>query len=275
MLQLFNLTFNDNKSNKKLFFKLKFLYVGDSCLEIGNSQEDFKICVEKRNKRFSEFKELCEKFKFEFDMINLEQVLTIPNFNDLLNIYPDNYLQHDENSKIIHNILQETKEKLSIFEEFELMKKYGKLYSNIQKIGSFNTDFHRIMTRNLIFYYAIKNNFTKIVFANSAQALVNNIFGSIVKGRGFAIREEIGYVDNHYLHGKVTMLRPMRDFLEKEVLLFNQIYGVDMIFSSKDKLDLEKVNTRTNLPYGGNTISLIDSFFSKQQVQLILYVYLG
>jgi tRNA(Ile)-lysidine synthase TilS/MesJ len=244
--------------------------VDDSCLEIGNLQEDYNSILQQRQERFSKLKELCDKFKFELDVINLEQVMKIPKFNDLLNCDKENITLHAENQHGVDELIQETIEKLTLSDEFELMKDYQQIYNTIQKIGSFNTDFNIIMTRNLIFYYAIKNNFTKIVFANSAQALVNNIFGSIVKGRGFAIREEIGYVDNHYLHGKITILRPMRDFLEREVLLFNLIYGVDLIFSSKDKLDLQKLNTRSNLPYGGNTISLIDSFFSKQQVNDII-----
>jgi hypothetical protein len=261
MLNLFNLTFNDNKSNKKLFFKLKFLYVDDSCLEIGNEESNDEI-IHDRIERISKLKELCEKFKFEFDFINLETVMRIPKFNDLLS-----------KNDLENSFVKETKDKLSLEEKkskenFDLMNEYKNLYNHISKIGSFNSDFNKIMTRNLIFNYAIKYNFTKIVFADSAQALVDNIFGSIIKGRGFTIREDIGYIDYHYLNGKITILRPMRDFLEKEVLLFNHIYGIDSIISSSSKLQNENFNTRSNLPYGGNTSNLIHSFFNKQQVSI-------
>lgn len=259
MLNLFNISFNDNKSNKKLFFKMKFLYVDDSCLEIGSSQEDYSNIETERQVRFKKLEELCDKFKFELDVINLETVLEIPVFNELS-------IETNAN-----DIIKEVENKINLDEDhlnknFDLMKKYKFLYDQISKIGSFNSDFNKILIRNLIFNYALKNSFTKIVLANSAQALVNNIFGSIIKGRGFSIREDIGYVDNHYLNGKISILRPMKDFLEREVLLFNHIYDVDLIISSKEKIDFKLSLMKSNLPFGGNTENLLSSFFNKQQV---------
>lgn len=268
MLNLFNLTFNDNKSNKKLFFKLKFLYVDDTCLDMGNI-ESYDIILSERKERFAKLKELCDKFKFDLDVINLETVLRIPIFNNLIS-------NNSSNSDINISLSKETNEKLSLEDNksndspFNIIKEYINLFKHVSKIGSFSSDFNKIMTRNLIFNYAIKNNFTKIVFADSAQALVNNIFASVIKGRGFTLREDIGYVDNHYLNGRITILRPMKDFLEREVLLFNYIYQIDLIHSSTSKLEIQKTNLRTNLPYGGNTSNLIHSFFHKQQVNIRL-----
>jgi tRNA(Ile)-lysidine synthase TilS/MesJ len=227
MLQWFNATFNDTTSKRKLFFKLKVIHVDDSVLHMLNKTENFTFeDVKKlREERKKILHELCNKYKFEYEILNLEDSLN--------NSCAENYLN---------------------------------LYKSISKVGSFNEDFNKVMIRNLLFKYAVNNNFNKVVFANSSQSLVNNIFSNVVKGRGFSLREDIGYVDEHFLNGKVTVLKPMRDFLTKEVLLYNYINKVEIIYSS---LDLIKENSgnvaKHNLPYDGSTNKLMKFFFDNLQ----------
>jgi hypothetical protein len=264
MLHWFNLTFNDNTSNRKLFFKLKVLYVDDSCLELINPDNNLEYVLKERKIRMEILKNLCAKYKFSFDIINLEDVLSIPVFNDLVSNEGSNY-----DINLTTNI--SNMEKISLADEknisVDLMKKYVLLYKNISKVGNFNRDFNKIMTRNLIFNYAIRNNFNKIVLGSSAQGLVNNIFSNIIKGRGFAIREEIGCIDSHYLGGKLLILKPLKDFLAKEVLLFNYLNNVELIFQSIDTIK-EKSTVRINTPFQGSTNTLIEFFFDYQQVRI-------
>jgi tRNA(Ile)-lysidine synthase TilS/MesJ len=232
MLHWFNTTFNDKTSNRKLFFKLKVLHVDSSVYYINNSTKE--EMQEKRNKTKTEFENLCKGFGFNVEIINLENIMKINNPH-----------LDDENS----------------------LKEYISLYNKICKIGSFNEDFNKIMTRNCIFDYAIQNNFNKIVFGNCAQSLVNNIFSTVVKGRGFSLREEVGYIDTHYLKGKITVLKPLRDFLSREILLYNHMSQVNLMYSPLDLVDLEypTLNSKINLPHNGNTHNLIKHFFDNLQ----------
>ena len=77
---------------------MKFLYVDDSCLEIGSSQGDYSDIVKERQERYTQLKELCDKFKFDLDVINLEKVLEIPVFNELsLDTNPHDIIKEVEN----------------------------------------------------------------------------------------------------------------------------------------------------------------------------------
>lgn len=229
MLHWFNTTFNDKTSHRKLFFKLKVLHVDSSVYYLNHS--NIEEMREKRKKTNLEFENLCKDFGFQIEIINLEEIMKINN--------PD------------------------ITDE-EAAKNYLEIYNKISKIGSFNEDFNKIMTRNCIFNYALKNNFNKIVFGNCAQSLVNNIFSTVVKGRGFSLREDIGYIDTHFLNGKVTVLKPLRDFLSKEVLLYNHINQVSPVFSYFDLSEPTTIS-KINLPHNGNTHNLIKHFFDNLQ----------
>jgi cytoplasmic tRNA 2-thiolation protein 2 len=226
MLHWFYATFNDNTSNRKLFFKLKVLYVDDSFLYSSDYDSD-------RNNRKQMISDVCTKYGFPFSTINLEHAMGLPVFNSTPTTLP----------------LEETDQ--------EMIKSYLEIFHKIPNIGSFDRDFNFIMKRNLIFYYALLNSFNKVVFASNSDSLVSNIFSNIIKGRGFTIKEDINYIDNHYVDGKVHILRPMKDFLTKEVLLFNHCSNVDALFP----YNAISRNVKHNIPFQGDTGELIGHFF--------------
>jgi cytoplasmic tRNA 2-thiolation protein 2 len=232
MLQWFYSTLKENASKKKMFFKIKVLFIDDSILLISNNKFDMDSVISERNRKREFIINLCKNYGFDCDIINLENSASLPIFN---------------RDDIIINDIQI---------ENDIINRFINLFKLIPKLSSFQEDFIKIMTRNLIFNYAIKNNFNKIVLANTAQVIVNNIFSTIVKGRGFALREDTGYIDNHYLNGKITILRPLKDYLTKEILLFNYINKVEIQYSSIDIL----VNNSN-----GNTNFLLKNFFDKLQ----------
>ncbi len=226
MLHWFYTTFNDNTSNRKLFFKLKVLYVDDSFLY----NSDYNCERENRKKMVSE---ICTKYGFSFSIINLEHVMGLPSLNTTIKALP----------------LENTND--------EYIKSYIELFNKIPYIGSFDKDFNFIMKRNLIFYYALTNNFNKVVFASNSDSIVSNIFSNIIKGRGFTIKEDINYIDTHFVDGKVQILRPMKDFLTKEVLLFNYCNSISAIFP----YNAVTRNVRQNIPFKGDTGELVGHFF--------------
>lgn len=240
MLHWFYSTFNDNTSKRKLFFKLKVLYVDDSCSILQSKEEVLK----ERIRRHDFIKNICDKFNFAFDIIYLENIFKI--------IY--------ENKRIMENDLINNKDF-----NIESIGQFMSLYSKLSKIGNFANDFINIITRNSIFYYALTYNFSKIVFADSGQGLVNNIFNTVVKGRGYSLRENIGYVDTHFIDGRITILRPLRDFLTKEVLLYNYINDIDVLYPSSTALNNSNTNSKVSIPFSGNTNALVNFFFNNLQ----------
>lgn len=250
----FNITFNDNTSTKKLFFKLKFLHVDSTFLKekyfnFDDSKKEMLQAERTQKKLFLD--ELFKKYNFEYEIINLENVLEI----EALNLIDLN----NEDSKEKNQKLKET--------NINLVAKYIKLYENISKAGSFETDFTKILTKNLIFFYSKLNDFNKLIFGNNAQSLVSGAFASIIKGRGFTTKEEIAYVDSRYLKGNPLILRPMKDFLDKEILLFNHMHKIDAIQDALE-IDFVRFSHKNNIPFKGNTDNLVQSFFDNLQSRI-------
>ena len=225
MLEMFRQSFDDSKSNKKLFFKIKILYIDDSLL-----LKDKEKILEERNKRKSFLNKIMTAYKFDYDIINLEKVMDLNNKDINLN-------QND------------------IYEN-NLIEKYLNILESIPNIGGFKTKFIQITINNLIFFYSIKNNFLKIVFGNNGQGLVGQTFFSIITGNGKDVKHNIAHTDNSYLNGKVIIYRPLQDFFNKEIMYFNHYSKVEIIYpiykddnltkilsSFIGKLQSEKLNT--------------------------------
>ena len=199
MLELFHQSFNDSNSNRKLFFKIKILYIDDSIL-----LKDKEKIIEERNKRKLFIDKKLKEYKFDYDIIYLEKVM---NLNDIsLNLNENNEYQN------------------------ALIEKYLKLFENVPNVGGFKTKFIQICINNLIFFHAMKNKFTKIVFGNNGQGLVRQSFFNIITGNGKEIKHSITHVDNTYLNGKILIYRPLQDFFDKEISYFNHYHKVDIIY---------------------------------------------
>ena len=217
MLHMFWKSFTQNKSNKKLFFKLKVLYVDDSLF-----LTEKNLIEEEKNKRKIFIDSLCKKYNFEYEIISLENVMDLNN----------------ENLKLDNEV------------KLDLINEYLNLYGQLPNKGGFKTRFIQITTRNLIFFYSIKYNFSKIFFGNNGQSLVNDSFLSIIMGRGIDIRHDIDHLDDTYLNGKIQILKPCQDFFTKEIMYYFHYNKVEIIYPIiKD----EKTNV------------IVNNFFTKLQ----------
>ena len=199
MLELFHQSFNDSNSNRKLFFKIKILYVDDSIL-----LKDKEKIIEERNKRKLFIDKKLKEYKFDYDIIYLEKVMNLNDINLNLN----------ENNEY----------------ENALIEKYLKLFENVPNVGGFKTKFIQICINNLIFFHAMKNKFTKIVFGNNGQGIERQSFFNIITGNGKDIKHNITHVDKTYLNGKILIYRPLQDFFDKEISYFNHYHNVDIIY---------------------------------------------
>ena len=199
MLELFHQSFNDSNSNRKLFFKIKILYVDDSIL-----LKDKEKIIEERSKRKLFIDKKLKEYKFDYDIIYLEKVMNLNDIN--LNLNENNEYQS------------------------VLIEKYLKIFENVPNVGGFKTKFIQICINNLIFFHAMKNKFTKIVFGNNGQGLVRQSFFNIITGNGKDIKHNITHVDKTYLNGKILIYRPLQDFFDKEISYFNHYHKVDIIY---------------------------------------------
>ena len=210
MLELFHQSFNDSNSKRKLFFKIKILYIDDSIL----LKEKEKI-IEERQKRKLFLDKKMKEYNFDYDIIYLEKVM---NLNDI----KINLIDNNEYDNI-------------------LIEKYLKIFESISNTGGFKTKFIQISINNLIFFYTLKNKFTKIVFGNNGQGLVRQSFFNIITGNGKDIKHNITHVDDTYLNGKIIIYRPLQDFFDKEISYFNHYHKVEIIYPVYKDDNLTKI----------------------------------
>lgn len=76
------------------------------------------------------------------------------------------------------------------------------------------------------------------------------------------MKEETLYEDSHYLKGRVVILRPLRDFLDTEILLYNHINNIPILNYGY----FFDIKIRANFPFKGNTNNLLYSFLQGLQV---------
>lgn len=205
MLNLFYKSFNESITNRKLFFKLQILHIDDSLF-----YKEKELIISNRNQRLASLKALCTKYNFNLDAINLEHAISL--------------------STLAQTNLSSLRET-----NMEYIVKYLAIYDMLNSNGGYKKKFNEIMTQNLIFYYSINNNYLKIIYSNCGQTLVSDLFSDIISGRGNSIPDSVDYCDTHYLFNKIQILKPMKDFFTKEILLYNYINKIDIIYPSNNE----------------------------------------
>ena len=73
------------------------------------------------------------------------------------------------------------------------------------------------------------------------------------------MKEELGYIDEHFLNGKIKVLHPLKDFLTNEVLIYNYIYNLPVLTVSSGLFPV--LYNSKNL----GTHFIISSFFNALQ----------
>lgn len=256
MLHLFNLSFNESTSKKKLFFKFKFLFIDDSFFYtdyILNKDKD-KL-IKQRKDNFNTITKIAEKYQFEINIINLEECINIHNSND---------------TNLAFNLLTTYNNLISDTINFNNVDKLLNIIYCFKDV-SFRNKYCDIIRHNLIAYYAMFNNFNKVVFGNSMSNLVNDVFNLIISGRGNNLNTH--YIDNSIFGDKLCILRPMKDFINKEILIMSKIFKIDIIPSSSGNLNYtnnllnnKSINNKLkSKPFSGDCELLVETFIDKLQ----------
>ena len=99
-------------------------------------------------------------------------------------------------------------------------------------ISNFREDLILYFKRWIIVDFALTFNFKKILFGTTGHKVASQLLSQLAKGRGASIAHEISYIDDKNFNGRVTFMNPMREFLHKEIALYNFLNKVD-IFQQK------------------------------------------
>ena len=115
------------------------------------------------------------------------------------------------------------------------------------------------MKRWLIAAFALKYNFKKILFGTTGHKVATQLLAQLAKGRGASIAHEISYIDDKNFNGRLTFMNPLREFLHKEIALYNHINKVEII----NARPLAQMMNPHAGPVFGSADLLIENFFDR------------
>jgi cytoplasmic tRNA 2-thiolation protein 2 len=104
-----------------------------------------------------------------------------------------------------------------------------KLIEALPTTSNFREDIILYFKRWIIAEFALKYNFKKVLFGTTGHKVATNLLAQLAKGRGSSISHEISYIDDKNFNGRITFMNPMREFLHKEIALYNYLNKVDII----------------------------------------------
>lgn len=116
----------------------------------------------------------------------------------------------------------------------------------------------------LMLDFALTFGFKKLLLGCSALSVTTKVLSEIAKGRGLSLPNDVCYQDDRYL-SEINLLNPMRDFIQKEIAIYNKVNKVKII----PQLNLSIVDSKKgkNLPGFGNMNILCEQFMELQTAQ--------
>lgn len=95
--------------------------------------------------------------------------------------------------------------------------------------SNFQEDLIFYFKKILIAEFCLKYNFKKALLGTTSHKVATQIMSQICKGRGAAVAQEISFIDDKNFGGRVSFMNPLRDFLQKEIGLYNHNRKVHII----------------------------------------------
>lgn len=77
--------------------------------------------------------------------------------------------------------------------------------------------------------FCLRYNFKRVLLATSGHSIASKLLGQLAKGRGASIANEVSYCGEQLYGQRVTVCRPMRDFLQKEIAVYSYSNRVEII----------------------------------------------
>jgi len=101
--------------------------------------------------------------------------------------------------------------------------------STLPTTSNFREDLVWCLKKWILLDFAFRYGFKKLLLGTSAHKLSTLLLGQLAKGRGASVPSEIGYLDDKYFNGRIVLMNPMRDFLQKEIGLYNYLNKVPIV----------------------------------------------
>ena len=191
--------------------------------------------------------------------------LHITNIEDVLHIKNKEIAEFLVSKYNISDQSDPKNEKIQAIEVSNLTskQKLKVLFDHLSAVGSCQEDILLHLRNLLIIDFALTNGFKKIFVGDTAQKIAVNSLSSICKGRGVNLFSDISIV-NKTIKG-LEILRPMNDFLTKEILLYNYLHKMEQFFI----LDSEYFDDQQGqkaLPAKGSINKVLEQFIDRVQV---------
>lgn len=107
--------------------------------------------------------------------------------------------------------------------------KLKQLIESLPTHSNFREDLILYLKKWVISAFALKYNFKKILLGTSGHKVATQLLAQLAKGRGASISHEISYIDDKNFGGRITFMNPMREFLHKEISLYNYLHKVEIL----------------------------------------------
>lgn len=200
-----------NKSQKRMFFKVHILYIDEG-------RSVFEWSEQVASDRRQMIMDLCKKYQFNLTILPLEAIYDVN--RDLRNDVATEEELNSDTYKSFHADLPLNK----VVNVEAIDEKRGKIAELLKTLeASFAADLVLYMKRWLIADFCLKFNFKKVILANSGHKVASMLLAQLAKGRGSSICNEVSFTDDKNFGGRVNFCSPLRDFLQKEIGLYNYI----------------------------------------------------
>ena len=81
----------------------------------------------------------------------------------------------------------------------------------------------------IISQFCLRYNFKKALFGTTAHKVGTLLLGQICKGKGASVANEIAFVDDKNFGGRISFMNPLKEFLKKEITLYNHNRNLKII----------------------------------------------
>lgn len=87
----------------------------------------------------------------------------------------------------------------------------------------------QMLRSHLLLHTARTQGYTKVMTGESCTRVAIKLLTNLALGRGAFLAVDTGFVDSR--HGDVTVVRPMRDYMAKEIAFYNHFFGVPTVIT--------------------------------------------
>lgn len=252
MLHFLHCCLNGNTSQKKMFFKIHVLYIDEAKGVFGATQEQ-------ADERIALVTEACQKYGFNYTILPIERIFELT--RDSLNEAPEDMDQ--DKYKVISESLP-----INGAVQLESPEKSEEYHTNMQSLlasidAPFAADVCMFFKKWLIADFCLTHCFKRVFMGTTGHQIATKLIGQLAKGRGASVFDELQYFDDKYFGGRVSFCNPMKDFLQKEIAIFNHENQVPIILQ-KSLAQMRNTGVRQP-PFFGSTDLLVEGFFKGLQ----------